>query len=240
MKTLRRGQKKPLVSICTPTYNRREYIPMLVDSINRQTYPRQCLEWVVVDDGEDSVVDLIEGVGFARYFRINEKMPLGQKRNFMNAQARGDILVYMDDDDYYPPARVAHAVNSLLKNPEVLVAGSSTMHIYFKKLKQIYQVGPYGKNHATAGTFAFRRELLRHTRYDEAAEFAEESQFLKGFSIPMVQLDPLKCILCFAHDNNTFDKSRLLDSPSVNGIQKSSLKAGDFIKNRQALSFYTQ
>lgn len=33
----------------------------------------------------------------------------------MHEKSKGDILVYMDDDDYYPPERVSHAVETLLK-----------------------------------------------------------------------------------------------------------------------------
>ena len=38
--------------------------------------------------------------------------------------------------------------------------------------------------------------------------------FLKNYTIPFVQLNPMKSILCFAHDANTFDKSRLLQNPN--------------------------
>ena len=64
--------------------------------------------------------------------------------------------------------------------------------------------------YATAGTFAFKRKLLEQTRYDDDAELAEEKKFLKNYSIPLVQLDPKKSILVFAHQDNTFDKRRLL------------------------------
>ena len=33
--------------------------------------------------------------------------------------------------------------------------------------------------HATAGTFAFKRELLKQTRYDDNAELAKEKHFKK-------------------------------------------------------------
>ena len=46
--------------------------------------------------------------------------------------------------------------------------------------------------HATAGTFAFKRKLLKITKYDDNAEMAEEKQFLQNYSIPFVQLDPMK------------------------------------------------
>ena len=72
-------------------------------------------------------------------------------------RVKGEILVYMDDDDYYPPERVNHAVNRLRSQPRALAAGSSIVYIYFNDLDKIYQFGPYGPMHATAGTFAFKK-----------------------------------------------------------------------------------
>ena len=47
------AQGKPFVSICTPTYNRKKFIPFLIKCYLAQTYPRELMEWVVVDDGDD-------------------------------------------------------------------------------------------------------------------------------------------------------------------------------------------
>ena len=174
---------KPSVTVCTPTYNRRTFIPALIQCFEAQTYPRELMEWVVVDDGSDPVGDLFEGVEGVRYYRSEEQMKLGFKRNFMNGKASGEILIYMDDDDYYPPDRVLHAVQKLLSKPHILIAGSSKMYIYFKEWKKIYQFGPFGPNHATAGTFAFKKELLTLTSYDDDATVSEERYFLKIFMI---------------------------------------------------------
>ena len=40
----------------------------------------------------------------------------------------------MDDDDYYPPCRVSHAVETLQANPEALVVGSRNCIFIFMKL----------------------------------------------------------------------------------------------------------
>jgi len=93
-------------------------------------------------------------------FIKRKKMKLGAKRNYMHQKTKGDIIIYMDDDDYYPPDRVNHAVNRLRSQPTALCAASSRLFIYYKHIQKIYQFGPYGPNHGTAGTFAFRKELL--------------------------------------------------------------------------------
>ena len=59
---------KPLVSVCTPTYNRRLFIPSLIKCFKSQTYPKEKIEWIVIDDGTDKVEDLFEGVECVKYF----------------------------------------------------------------------------------------------------------------------------------------------------------------------------
>lgn len=208
------GKKKqlPFVSVCTPTFNRRPFIPIMLECFKNQDYPKDRMEWIIVDDGTDKIEDLLKEANIPQiiYFPIDKKMTLGAKRNLMHTKTKGSILVYMDDDDYYPPERVSHAVQKLQDNPQALCAGASELYVYFKHISKMYQAGPYGPNHATAGTFAFRRELLDQTKYADSASLAEEKDFLKNYTIPFVQLDPMKSILVFSHNQNTFDKKILL------------------------------
>jgi glycosyltransferase involved in cell wall biosynthesis len=228
---------RPLVSICTPTFNRRPFFPFIIKCFENQDYPADRLEWIIIDDGTDSIEDLVAGIPQIKYFGYKKKLSLGENRNLMHEKARGSILVYMDDDDYYPPNRVSHAVETLEKNPHALCAGSSEMYIYFKHIQKMVQFGPYGPNHATAATFAFRRELLSQTKYDDDAAVGEEKQFLKNYTIPFVQLDPMKTILVFSHVHNSFDKKMLLDKPS-DFVKESSKKVTDFIKDDTILRFF--
>ena len=222
----------PFVSVCTPTFNRRPFIPTMLECFRNQTYPKNRMEWIIVDDGTDKIEDLITQANIPqiKYFDLSKKMSLGAKRNFMHDQTRGSIIVYMDDDDYYPPERVEHAVEKLTEHPEALCAGASEIYIFFKHIQQMYQFGPYGPNHATAGTFAFRKELLKQSRYEDHAALAEEKVFLKNYTIPFVQLDPLKCILVFSHEQNTFDKRILLDNPHPDYVRPSPKTVDMFIR----------
>lgn len=223
---------KPLVSVCTPTFNRRPFIPMMLECFRNQTYPRDRMEWIIVDDGTDCIRDLVEAANIPqiKYYREEKKMALGEKRNYMHSKSKGSIIVYMDDDDYYPPERVEHAVERLMGNKEALCAGSSEMYVYFKHIQKMYQFGPYGPNHATAGTFAFKSRLLDDTKYEDHAALAEEKAFLKNYTIPFVQLDPLKTILVFSHVHNTFDKKKLLENPHPDYCKESSKTVEMFIR----------
>jgi len=224
----------PYVSVCTPTFNRRPFVDSMIRCFDHQTYPKDRMEWIIIDDGTDKIEDLVINHPNVKYHAYDEKMPLGKKRNLMHDKSRGDIIVYMDDDDYYPPERVSHAVEVLMSNPGVLCAGSSEIYIYFKHLLKMFQFGPYAPNHATAGTFAFKRELLQHTRYDETACLAEERKFLKDYSIPMAQLNPMKVILVFSHDHNTFDKRKLLERPNPTFVKETTKTIDDFIVGASA------
>lgn len=221
----------PLVSVCTPTFNRRPFIPIMFECFQNQTYPKDRIEWIIVDDGTDKIQDLIDKIEIPqiKYFPLKERMTLGAKRNFMHTKTSGSIIVYIDDDDYYPPERIEHAVDKLQKNRTALCAGASELYIYFKHINEMYQCGPYGPNHATAGTFAFRKELLNITKYNENASLAEEKEFLHNYTIPFVQLDPLKTILVFSHIHNTFDKKKMLENANPKFTKKSTKTVDSFI-----------
>ena len=229
----------PFVSICTPTFNRRPFIPYMIKCFEHQDYPKDRIEWIIIDDGTDKIGDLVQHIPQVKYFSYDDKMLLGKKRNLMHDKTVGDIIVYMDDDDYYPPQRISHAVEMLTKTPQALCAGSSEIYIYFKHVQKMYQFGPYGKQHSTAGTFAFKRKLLRLTRYEDTAALAEEKHFLKNYTIPFVQLDPMKTILVFSHAHNTFDKRRLLEQNFNPQFTKESPKTVEmFIPNKDIRDFY--
>ena len=231
------SKKKPFISICTPTFNRRPFIPYIIKCFENQTYPRDKMEWIIIDDGTDKIEDLVAHIPQVKYFKYEEKMLLGRKRNLAHEKAKGDIIISMDDDDYYPPERVSHAVDMLRTNPKALCAGSSEMHVYFKHINQMYRFGPYGPNHSTAATFAFRRELLKMTKFDDNAAVAEEREFLKGYTIPFVQLDTTKSIFVFSHDHNSFDKKELLDNPNqFMGVSNKTVD--DFVKEAELKQFF--
>ena len=165
---------------------------------------------------------------------------------------RAKYIIPMDDDDVMMRERISHSVDTLERNPGALCAGSSEMFLYFKHIKKLYKFGPYmvspdtkmshdatyghrnriGANlndyipiptqHATNGTFAYRRELLNITQYDTSACLAEEKKFLKEYTIPMVQLNPFKCILCMSHEHNTFDKRKLLENMNPMFVSEST------------------
>ena len=211
----------------------------MIQCFEHQTYPKDRMEWIIIDDGTDKIEDMVSHIPQVKYFKYSEKLTLGKKRNLSNEKATGDIIVYMDDDDYYPPERVTHAVK-MLQGSKALCAGSSAMNIYFKHIDKMIQFGPYGPNHATAATFAFKRELLDKTRFEETSCVAEEKKFLKDYTIPFVQLDSSKTILVFSHIHNSFDKKELLKQVPNPNMHDTTLTPKDIIKETNILKFFME
>jgi glycosyltransferase involved in cell wall biosynthesis len=185
-----RIQKKSASIITISQLNRFDCLLNLYELIKLQTYTN-ITEWVIVEgsknkeDGEKNKENI--NTLLKMHSKLSELNPLcihsqlkivyieytglllSDLRNLGNNKCSGKIIVCMDDDDYYPPERVSHAVNMLVTHPNALCAGASEIYIWFNTLNKMYRFGPYGPNHSTAGTFAFKRELLKQTSYENDA-----------------------------------------------------------------------
>jgi hypothetical protein len=102
------------------------------------------------------------------------------------------------------------------------------------------QFGPYGPNHSTAATFAFRRSLLSKTKFDETSSVAEEKKFLKDYTIPFVQLESKKSILVFSHTHNSFDKKELLAQGPNPNMHDTTITPADLVKEPEILKFFME
>jgi len=232
-----------IVSVITPTYNRRRFIPYLIKCYESQTYKKETMEWIILDDGQDKVKDLFDAaakrIPNIRYIPLDEKLTIGEKRNRLNDEATGSIIVAMDDDDYYPPERVSHVVTRFANNKDVQLAGTSEVYMYYSDVKEIYKLGPYNPNHATNGTMAWRKSYAATHRYDDTVTHAEEQSFLEGYKHKMIQLDPFKVMLVMSHSENTFDKKKMREDVGKNPfITKTSYKIKDFIKDSEMRVFF--
>ena len=212
-------KKNQSVSIVTITQLKRfSCLEVLRDLIKEQTY-KNIIEWVIVEGSknENDAKMNAENINLLKdtlsfpivYLEYVPNIKLGELRNRGNKACKGDITVCMDDDDYYFPQRVAHAVEKLSKS-SVKIAGCSAVLIYDYFLEKLYKFKQFGPNHSTNNCMAWKKEYLLTNTHDSSKEMAEESSFTKQFSEPMVQLDSEHTIVVSSHDGNTFNKRELL------------------------------
>ena len=202
--------EQPFVSLCTPTYNRRKFISLAIRCVEMQDYPKDKMEWIIVNDGDEEIEDILNEAIKTRdlpeikYYRYDTKIEyIGEKRNICNKYCSGDIIINIDDDDYYPPERVSNAVNTLNENPNIYCVGVSKTFMYFRNYDIMGALGPWSNNHCCTGSLAFRKELLNITSYDNKRKTGEDKAFLLDYNLPVIQLDTLKTIIVLSHNYNS-------------------------------------
>jgi hypothetical protein len=110
--------------------------------------------------------------------------------------------------------------------------------MYYTDIKTIYKLGPYFSNHATYGTMALRRSYGLAHAYDETVTHAEEKSFLEEYRNPMIQLDPRKVMLVFAHAENTYNTVAMREQPNNPFVKKTTMKMRDFIRDASIRAFF--
>ena len=112
--------KKPRVSVILPTHNRAPLLREAIESVLAQTF----FDWelVVVDDGStdgttESVRLLAEKVGRIRYLR-QEKKGVSAARNRGVAEASGEWVAFLDDDDLWLPEKLEKQLAFASQHPE--------------------------------------------------------------------------------------------------------------------------
>jgi glycosyltransferase involved in cell wall biosynthesis len=221
------------VSVITPTYNRPTFIPQLLRIYKSQTYAKDKLEFIVADDGDISVADLFKDINWIKYHRFDKKITLGEKRNFLNKKAKGDIIICMDDDDYYSPDYIKNAVKEL-NRAKCLVAGSSMTYQYNMLEGVIYETPQFNDNHSCNGMLCYRKEYLKTHKYEDNKNWAEEKYFMNNYSDKLVQFKKFGLNLVINHETNTYDRT----SSVAPYFKKTKYKLKDFIKEKDSLTFY--
>ena len=99
-------KSSPLFTVCTPTYNREQLLPRVYASLREQTFAD--FEWLVVDDGSvDGTAGLVSRWSAEAPFPIRyiwkENGGKHSAHNVCVREARGDLWVMIDSDDWMVP-----------------------------------------------------------------------------------------------------------------------------------------
>ena len=160
----------PKISVVTLTHNRKHLFKLAIYNFNTSNYPRDKLEWIIYDTSNDDekVADMLpdedERVDLnIKYIHDNSQITIGESRNRACSEASNDIIVFMDDDDYYFPQSVTKRVTSLIQNDKKIVGtrflASLAIHKVISYMNAPALYSSLGKSVSPA-TLCFYKSLL--------------------------------------------------------------------------------
>jgi glycosyltransferase involved in cell wall biosynthesis len=103
--------KQPIISVVIDTYNYAAYIEKAIDSVLAQTFPRECIEIIIVDDGsQDDTSRLVQAYGNQVVYHRKENGGQASAFNAGISIARGMYISFLDADDYFYPSKLAEVL----------------------------------------------------------------------------------------------------------------------------------
>jgi glycosyltransferase involved in cell wall biosynthesis len=182
-------------------------------------YPADKIEWVVVEDAEkseDMASDKI--INFqvnykkisVKYIPIQGRMTIGEKRNHGIEHATNDIILFMDDDDHYPPTSFRRRVAWLLKGRRgdkvgCDVAACTTIALYdLMRGVSAVNVPPWRLplyQRISEATLTFRKSFWEERKFPHV-NMAEGEEWLKGREEQFMEIAPQQIIVAFTHSGN--------------------------------------
>lgn len=113
-------QNYPKISIITPSFNQGHFIEQTITSVIGQNYPN--LEYIVIDAGStDATVDIIKKYEKHISYWISE--PDKGQSDAINKGlkiATGDIINWLNSDDYYEPNALFKIAEAFMQNPNAM------------------------------------------------------------------------------------------------------------------------
>ena len=117
----------PTVSVIIPTYNHRDFVLAALDSVFAQTFTDY--EVIVINDGSpDDTATLLRPLADSGRIRYLEQENTGQSiaRNRGIAEAQGEFIALLDDDDLWPPDKLEWQMDAMARHPDAGMVGGPT------------------------------------------------------------------------------------------------------------------
>ena len=119
-------EKTPTISVIIPTYNRRDSLLRLLDSLKQQTLPMDRLVVIVVDDGSTDDTQIVVSQEFPFPIRYLQQKNQGATaaRNYGATSSQAEILVFIDDDMTISPQTLEALADKCETSARILVMGT--------------------------------------------------------------------------------------------------------------------
>ena len=114
------NRRKPLVSVIIPTYNRGWILTEAIDSVLAQDY--EDFELIVVDDGStDNTPEILDAYGQDIMVLRQANKGVSAARNRGIAEAGGQLVAFLDSDDFWLPRKLSRQVDFFKLNPDAVI-----------------------------------------------------------------------------------------------------------------------
>lgn len=220
----------PHISVVTLLYNRRKFVDLAIHNLLVTDYPKDKIEWVVVEDSditEEQAADKV--IKFGResaplsvsYIPMPSthkiKNTIGAKRNLGIQRAQHDIILFMDDDDHYPDSSFRRRVSTLLTHPWKPKAAACTTIACYDMIKGTSAVNtpPWNlplKQRISEATLIFHKSWWAEKGFPDT-NVAEGEGFLDGREGDVVEMPPQQIIVAMSHSQNSTSR-RIPPGPS--------------------------
>jgi glycosyltransferase involved in cell wall biosynthesis len=124
----------PTVSVLVNTYNHERFIAQALRSVLEQDFPADDMEIIVVDDGStDATSEIVQE--FLPRIRYIRKANGGQISAFNAgvAEARGEIVAFLDGDDWWAKQKLRAVTEAFERNPGVTAVGHGLLEVHEAK-----------------------------------------------------------------------------------------------------------
>jgi hypothetical protein len=204
----------PPISVITLVHNRPKFIENACLNLLSTDYPKDKIEWVVIDDSDpdkspsNRVLQFAEkfAPGTIQYVPLTKKHSIGFKRNLGIEKAKHNILLMMDDDDHYPTTSFRRRVAYLLKAKRHYDCATCTTIAMYDLLKgtSAVNVPPYDLSlgeRCSEATLTFTRDFWKQRKFPEVS-IAEGEGFLKGRETQVAEIPPQQILVALNHKEN--------------------------------------
>lgn len=182
----------PRISIVCPSFNQGRFIEETIRSVLLQNYPE--VELIVIDGGSTDATPALL-TKYARWLAHWESQPDQGQSHAINKgfeRATGDVLGWINSDDYYLPGAFAAVGRSFRRNPHALLfgdwserqEGAPELILHRERPAFRFQVAVGGRHLPSHATFWPR---AAHQPVDESLRFTMDAELFKRLAASGLQ-----------------------------------------------------
>ena len=207
----------PSVSILIPCYKRRNFIPLIISNIVSQDYPKEKLELVILQDGEEDLfIDDIRkqlfeqsiGIKFRYIYEKNIRRTIGEKRNKLVKLASHTICAMMDSDDIYMSSYIRYSVNGLKQYKAGISSSACMTFVYPKYDFRMTAIKCGYKYQCHEACAVFTKKYWKKMGGFNKTSAGEGVGMFSYNDREIINLDINQLMICIAHSENTIDKEQ--------------------------------